>query len=313
MNNMAVGPFVETKEYLLFHEFCDASRNYQYIGLCFGPPGVGKTLSARHYSNWDKVIAYSKHPENSAVTLEDVLHSETVFYTPLVADSPKHIAEAIRMLRLDLAMFRREEIDRRRNTAIKEAALRENIEWHQRLETHGLFQESPTEHSRFKPTVREVTKKYGTEEQALGDPTTLIIIDEADRLKMTGLEQVRAIFDCGGIGLVLIGMPGLEKRLARYPQLYSRVGFVHEFRPLSQADVRQLLREGWGPACVSLRDEDLIDEEAMVTLIRMADGRFRLLYRLLQQISRVLGINKLDKITREVVEAAREGLVIGTG
>jgi type II secretory pathway predicted ATPase ExeA len=58
-------------------------------------------------------------------------------------------------------------------------------------------------------------------------------------------------FDEGNLGLVLIGMPGLDKRLARYAQFYSRIGFVHEFRPLSSGEVRQLLAQGWKPAGVT--------------------------------------------------------------
>jgi DNA transposition AAA+ family ATPase len=55
-------------------------------------------------------------------------------------------------------------------------------------------------------------------------------VDEADRLRMASLEQVRAIFDD--------------------PQFYSRIGFVHEFRPLSTTEIRQLLEQRWTPADV---------------------------------------------------------------
>jgi DNA transposition AAA+ family ATPase len=138
------------------------------------------------------------------------------------------------------------------------------------------------------------------------------MIDEADRLKTASLEQVRDIFDQGGIGVVLMGMPGVEKRLSRYPQLYSRVGFVHEFRPLSTDAVRGLFHHQWVPSGVALPHEGLNDEDVLATIIRITGGNFRLLHRLLTQIARLVEINALSRVTREVVEAARESLVIGT-
>jgi hypothetical protein len=72
------------------------------------------------------------------------------------------------------------------------------------------------------------------------------------------------------------------------------------------------LVRGWAPSDVVLPNEGLIGDEAITSIIRISDGKFRLLYRLLQQIGRVIEINELDKVTPEVVEAARESLVIGT-
>ncbi len=109
------------------------------------------------------------------------------------------------------------------------------------------------------------------------DPTTLLVVDEADRLKMASLEQIRDIFDRGGMGLVLIGMPGIEKQLARYPQLYSRVGFVHEFHTLDKAETRRLLVEHWRPQQFPLSADALSDEEGIAAILQVTGGNFQLI------------------------------------
>jgi DNA transposition AAA+ family ATPase len=72
---------------------------------------------------------------------------------------------------------------------------------------------------------------------------------------------MRDIYDRSELGLVLIGMPGIEKCLARYPQLYSRVGFVHHFRPLSGEEIQFVLQHKWQQLGLSLDLSDFTDVE----------------------------------------------------
>ncbi len=306
-----IAPFIETLEYRRFAEFCHACRQYRYIGVCYGPPGVGKTLSARRYASADRLDSL---PSLKHVALEEILalgEERTVLYTAPVVNAPGTVEGGIEARRHQLHALRTEPSLREEYAEFAELRRYEEERDRERVEQiwqHDWLSGPRAEPPRTYPTFGEVSRKYEEKRRQIRDPTDLVLIDEADRLKMASLEAVRAIFDRGGIGLVLIGMPGMEKRLARYPQFYSRIGFVHEFRPLGAAEVRRLLLDGWSPPGLCLPP---LDQEAVAAVIRITGGNFRLLDRLLSQTERIVRINGLSTVTQQAVEAARESLVIG--
>jgi hypothetical protein len=267
--NEAKAEFLITKEYRRFAEFCDTCLRYRYIGLCFGAPGVGKTVSAREYAKWDEIEPsldlFSDYEAPSTIA-----SCNTIFYTPSVTCQPRELEHQIRCLRSSL------------NFAVGEVK---------------------------QPKIKRTRELLPVR---VGDRTKLMIVDEADRLKLQTLEELRDIFDRSKIGLILIGMPGLEKRLSRYAQLYSRVGFVHELKPLSSDEMRFLIERKWKQFGLDIQAEDFTDVEAMAAVIRITHGNLRLLQRLFSQIQRILEINEVKTITKEIVLAARESLVIGT-
>ncbi len=297
--------FVETLEYRRFAEFCEDCREYRYIGLCYGTPGVGKTLSARRISLADKVERHNPWYDEPIYGLP----IDTAFYTPPVLNTPSQIAAGILEVTEKLSSFARSPLSRQAEIALDNVRLRE--ENYRRAHEHRIGYDPFATCTPLEPTYKQVLQHYEDKKRAIGNPTTLLLIDEADRLRINSLEQVRSLFDVSHVGVVLIGMPGIEKRMARYPQLYSRIGFVHEYRTISTEEVRRLLDRHWTPLGVTLPDTSPA-EEATAAILRITGGNFRLLNRLLTQIERILKINGLPEISKEVVEAARESLVIGS-
>ena len=137
----------------------------------------------------------------------------------------------------------------------------------------------------------------------------LIIIDESQRLTGNEIEWLRDQYDRTGIAMILIGMPGIEKQFSHYPQLYSRLGFAHQYRPLGHDELLFVLERQRRKLGKSLDLYDFTDAQAVERINR---DNFRLLERLLPQSQRVLKINEFDVITNDVAEAARSTLVIGT-
>lgn len=249
-------------------------RRGHTIGLCFGPAGVGKTLSARRYARWDKVhdllTYWGPRSDSDAQVYAALAKSRTVLYTPSVLTTPRAL---------------KDELD--------QVITRTNICIEQHLAPAGQ--------------VRMKDARMAPQQELRG----VVIVDESERLRPTAMELLRDRYDQEDAALILIGMPGLEKQFSHYPQFYSRVGFAHQYRPLGKEELLFVLQRHWRALGKILDPEDFTDAQAIAAIARITRGNFRLLERLFPQIERVLKINELDTITNDVIEAAASTLVIG--
>ncbi len=185
------GPFIATKEYRRFTEFADAVRRETFIGLCYGPAGVGKTLSARRYARWDKVeellLGWGRRQESDAAVYATLARSRTAFYTPTTTCTPKQLEQDL------------DQLLRRINICVAQ---------HRRAQT--TLPVPSTVHHQGTPQVVD-----------------LLIVDEAERLTQQSLEHLRDRFDRRATGLILIGMPGIDRSLSRHPPALQ----PHRLRP----------------------------------------------------------------------------------
>ena len=264
--------FIATREHRRFVEFADAVRRHKTIGLCHGPAGVGKTQSARRYARWHLIEPHIDLHFSSFNDTKDPKLCAAITRKRAVFYTPT-VSETVATVGSNL------------NRLIVGAQL---------CITRKLD-----------------PKRFNEDEEDALYNVDLIIIDEAERLSTAGLEHLRDHIDRNSTGLILIGMPGIEKRLARFPQLYSRIGFSHRYASLSKDELTLVLAGYWKRLGKRRRINTEADALAIAAIARLTGGNFRLIQRLFMQIERVLRINNLDEITEEVVEAAASALVIG--
>ena len=252
MKNPSAGSFIVTKEHRRFVEFADAVRKHRYIGVCYGRAGVGKTLSAQRYARWHQAIDLLT---TWGVRDPSDLKVYAALYCSRAVFYTPTVGSNLRDMKRELQLLME-----RVNICIAQ---------HHRTGGGGV----------------ERGPKYGKKY------IQLLIIDEAERLPTTTLEFLRDIFDRQGIGLILIGMPDVEKSLSRYPQLYSRVGFAHQYRALQNDELKFVLTRRWAKLGVGIDDADFTDAQAIAAIVRITGGNFRLLQRLLIQIERILQVS----------------------
>jgi hypothetical protein len=59
---------------------------------------------------------------------------------------------------------------------------------------------------------------------------------------------------------------------AAHPQLYSRIGFAHHYRPLSTDELHFVLTHHWQKLGLTLSATDFTDVEAVATVARITGG-----------------------------------------
>ena len=143
------------------------------------------------------------------------------------------------------------------------------------------------------------------------DRCELIIVDEADRLKMQAWKPC-VICMIGGVW----ADPDRHARPGKAVGALSPALFAYRLcacLPTPEPGGNDfILQHHWAELGRELEPTQFTDQEAVAAMIRITAGNFRLLHRLLTQIGRILKVNELQTITQEIVEAARACLVIGT-
>lgn len=122
----------------------------------------------------------------------------------------------------------------------------------------------------------------------------LIIIDEADRIPLPILEDLRTLNEAGLVPLLLVGEPKLASIVRKADRIESRIRRPRiEFSRLDYVTLAALYSE----AC-NLN----IDKETAEELLRISDRDFRIAANDMQAVVNFMNVNHISTLSKEIVK-----------
>jgi len=178
------------------------------------------------------------------------------------------------------------------------------INWHG--QNGGVFLrvwEGWTQHAFLQALAFEVTggKVHGAfhckrevVEHLLAEPAP-IIVDEADRLDLRRIEDLRDVHEATGVSIVLIGEEGFYQKLKSRQRIYSRVAEIINFAPVDKADI----------ILYAAQAADLkVSPEAAAYLAAEVHGSFRLVHNMVSKLEFFAKASNVQIIDLEALAGA---------
>lgn len=110
---------------------------------------------------------------------------------------------------------------------------------------------------------------FGQAVEALATDPRPVVVDEVEHAMgddARPLDMLRSLVDLVEVPLILVGREGTREKLQRQRQIWTRIGGVAEFQPLSQGDVR---------LCCDELVEGEVADEVVAEVHRQSEGRIR--------------------------------------
>lgn len=126
---------------------------------------------------------------------------------------------------------------------------------------------------------------FGQAVEALATDPAPVVVDEVEHAMgddARPLDTLRSLADLVEVPLILVGREGTREKLQRQRQIWTRIGGVAEFVPLSVGDVR---------LCCDELVEGRVADEVVAEVHRQSEGRIR---EVMQAVAQVDGLARAN-------------------